>query len=147
MDCNPNVDESAHPNACEAARAAEAARVMGGNEMFWRMADRLYKNQEALGKIDYGDLATEIGLDAEEFRKTMESKPVYQRVDEDIALGGKAKAHHQTPTLFRDNRSWRMWTTGPAWNDWKDKVKAEAKTKLSSEQPQTRPAVRVQPNP
>ena len=68
-DCNPMLDESAHPNACKAARAAEAARVMGGNEAFWKMADRLYEHQASLAKIDYADLATEIGLDAAEFRQ------------------------------------------------------------------------------
>ena len=77
----------------------------------------------------------------------MESEGVYQRVDEDILLGGKAKAHIQTPTLFRDNRRWRMWTTRQAWNDWKDKVRDEAKAKRSPGRPQTRPVITVRPNP
>ena len=36
-DCNRHITKSPHPNACWAARAAEAAGILRGNEGFWQM--------------------------------------------------------------------------------------------------------------
>lgn len=35
--CNENVNKDLHPNACWAARAAEAAGILYGNDAFWKM--------------------------------------------------------------------------------------------------------------
>ena len=54
-ECNPHARRMTHPNACAAARAAEAARLIGGNEGFWRMHDQLFlaENQRTLVQAPY----------------------------------------------------------------------------------------------
>ena len=50
--CNKHTGRDAHPKACIAARAAEAARIVGGDEAFWKMHDLLFASREALKDAD-----------------------------------------------------------------------------------------------
>src|SRR5690606_27324872 len=43
--CNPNVPREMHPNACWAARAAEAAGVLRGRDGFWAMHRWLFSRR------------------------------------------------------------------------------------------------------
>jgi len=50
-DCNPKAVKNIHPSACEAAYAAEAARLQGGNEAFWRAHDTLFAARAELARL------------------------------------------------------------------------------------------------
>ena len=63
--CNPHVQSAFHPKACEAAYAAEAARLQGGEKAFQRMHDLLHANADKLSMDLYRQLAGQIGLDAD----------------------------------------------------------------------------------
>lgn len=117
-DCNDLMEgNTLHPAACEAAMAAEAARIVGGNEAFWKMHDLLFANQSEWSKSrDFLQYARRIGLDEAAFRKAMDSSEALDRVRADIADGVAAGSEVQsatrraeikvdsTPTLFVDGR-------------------------------------------
>jgi protein-disulfide isomerase len=101
--CNENVRGARHANACEAAYAAEAARLQGGEEAFWKMYTLLFEHRTGLGKGPYRDLATQIGLDADRLLRDMEQETVRQIVAADIALA-KELGVTGAPTMFLDGR-------------------------------------------
>ena|GEM_PF-1304322 len=101
--CNPAAADRARPNACEAAYAAEAARLQGGDEAFRRMHDLLFENRKRLGTTTYRELAGRIGLDARRFLHDLEGDVVRRIVREDVALAHELGVNG-TPTMFLDGR-------------------------------------------
>jgi protein-disulfide isomerase/uncharacterized membrane protein len=97
--CNPYLDSDMHPKACYAARAAEAAGILAGNDAFWMMHDWLFENIEEFTIKSLPELARMIGVDPEEFARTMDSEEVDQRILADIEEG-KALGLHYTPMIF-----------------------------------------------
>jgi len=97
--CNENSARDMHPQACAAAAAAEAARVLGGNDAFWKAHDALFARQRELAKLDYRVLAGELGLDPERFVETMASEDVKARIQEDIVLA-KTLGVKATPMVY-----------------------------------------------
>jgi protein-disulfide isomerase len=90
-----------HPNAVEAARAAEAAGLQG---RFWQMHDRLYDYQAAWSDSNnvrsvLAQYASDMGLDAARLVQDMDSQAVKDRLAADqrraVSLGVSG-----TPTLF-----------------------------------------------
>jgi protein-disulfide isomerase/uncharacterized membrane protein len=102
-DCNDGVQSNLHPQACEAAYAAEAARTLGGNDKFWEAHDKLFELQKQLPKLDYREFAAMLGLNPDDFISTMQSEQVKQRVNEDIELGKKIQLSG-TPKAFLAKR-------------------------------------------
>lgn len=100
-ECNPYLTRDAHPDACAAARAAEAARIQGGNEAFWKAHDVLFKaaGYKLLAKLSYEKLAEQLGLDPARFVADMKSDAVTQRIKEDIELARALKIRG-TPAVF-----------------------------------------------
>ncbi len=100
-DCNPRTTTRMHRHACEAARMAEAARIVGGNEAFWNVHDFLFENQQRLEKdmITPEVVAQSLGLDRQEFLGAMASPEIRQRLWEDIDLAKRCGVTG-TPTLF-----------------------------------------------
>jgi protein-disulfide isomerase len=101
--CNDDLTEDLHPNACGAARAAEAARGLGGREAFREMYRLLFMNRNRLGRELYRELAVQIGLDPDEFAREMDSPDVCDVVGADIALARRLGVSG-TPTMFLDGR-------------------------------------------
>ncbi|MCZ6699452.1 MAG: thioredoxin domain-containing protein [Planctomycetota bacterium] len=101
--CNEHVKRLGHQNACDAAYAAEAARILGGTEAFWKMHDLLFGSGDELGKIPYRELADRIGLDVDHFVREMRGETVRRIVESDIALANTLGVTG-TPTLFLDGR-------------------------------------------
>jgi len=75
---------SYHPQAVNAAMAAEAARLQG---KFWEMHDQLFAHGAELTDEIYVEIAAKLGLDADQFKKDMASKEVTNRVAADRAEG------------------------------------------------------------
>jgi len=101
-----------HKNALAAAHAAEAAR---NQNKFWEMHDRLYRNQKEW--VDQEDprptfigYARELKLNAEQFKRDMDSNQVDQRISADIQRGSAAGVTG-TPTVFIDNQMLRYEAT------------------------------------
>lgn len=102
-ECNKRIRSSSHPEACQAARAAEAARIQGGNDAFWKAHDLLFVAHRKLKGFDYRALAGELGLDPDAFLADMYSPEVTTRIAEDIALA-RSFGVRSTPTVFLSGR-------------------------------------------
>jgi len=74
-----------NPNAEQQAQASECAADQGGNEAFWRFADTLYgrtRSNKGFPSSGLVPLATELGLDGNEFKSCLESGRFAGRVRE-----------------------------------------------------------------
>jgi protein-disulfide isomerase len=92
---------SMHEHAIEAARAAEAA---GLQNRFWEMHDLLYQNRRDWIVAIYPpkffiEYASTLGLDAERFKKDMESEKVAARIAADKERGASLEID-RTPVVF-----------------------------------------------
>jgi protein-disulfide isomerase len=90
-----------HQHAAKAARAAEAAGLQG---RFWEMHDLLYLKRSTWTRGSYPspafqNLAAELGLDIDRFRKDIDSAAVEHRIkaDEDR---GESLGIDRTPIVF-----------------------------------------------
>jgi len=104
-DCNPRTTTRKHEHACEAARIAEAARTIGGNDAFWQAHDYLFENQAELkrGRIEPETVAEDLGLELESFRKAMASDETTARIAEDSDLARRCGVI-STPAVFIDGK-------------------------------------------
>lgn len=117
-DCNGRIEgKSIHPAACDASRAVEAARLVGGDAAFWGMHDLLFANQAAWkSNRDFLPYARQLKLDLEEFKKAMVSDEAMDRIRADIDDGfnlgndlDKPELRAEikvdsTPTIFVDGK-------------------------------------------
>ncbi len=85
-----------HPQAREAAEAAEAAAVQG---KFWEMHARLFRQPPELEHEQLIRHAKDLGLDVERFRNELESHAHAARVQEDLSSGVRSGVNG-TPTFF-----------------------------------------------
>lgn len=100
---NQTPPDETEPEACRAARAAEAARLQGGDDAFWHMHDLLFAQNRRLGTVPYRDLAAQIGLDGDRLAADMQSSAVASTVAADAALAAELGVTN-TPTVFLDGR-------------------------------------------
>jgi len=92
-ECNKHLAQTIHPNACTAARIAEAARAQGGIEAFWKAHDLLFAKQTSatgLDGINPAEIAKELNLDASRLVADTSSPVIAQRINEDAAEGVRA---------------------------------------------------------
>jgi protein-disulfide isomerase len=85
-----------HPNAQQAAEAAEAAAEQGA---FWEMHDLLLERQDALGFRDLVGYARQLGLDAERFENDLRTRDGAGRIAQDVD-SADLSAVSGTPTFF-----------------------------------------------
>ncbi len=104
-DCNDRIKKTMHKHACFAAAAAEAARILGGNDAFWRAHDYMFGHQGDLkrGKLTAGAIAAELGFGLVAFTEAMGSEEASTRIREDIDLAQSSEVV-STPTLFVSGR-------------------------------------------
>lgn len=106
-DCNAAIprDVRSHPAACRAAKWAEAARLAGGNEAFWRAHDYLFAHQAELkrNEISITELAESVGVERTEFEQALASSSCDARIAEDVRLAQEWRVPG-TPTLFAEGR-------------------------------------------
>jgi protein-disulfide isomerase/uncharacterized membrane protein len=112
--CNPAIRAAEHPAACEAARAALAARQIGGNETGVRMIHELYARRHALETGRFGDWAAELGLERAAFEAARGGPLVAARLAEDVALGNRLQIT-SIPALYVNGRRFEGWRRLPNW--------------------------------
>lgn len=93
---------SFHKDAKPSAKAALAARDLGGNDAFWKMSEKLYANQRTLTAENFTVWAKEIGLDVKKFEKALvDNDAKYEEeIKNDSELGAKEAKVRGTPSLF-----------------------------------------------
>jgi protein-disulfide isomerase len=78
---------SFHQNAEKEAEASECAAELGGNDAFWKFADKIFERTTSNGTgfaLDaLGPLAKEIGLDQTKFQKCLDSGKYAQLVQQE----------------------------------------------------------------
>lgn len=94
-----------HPESLNAAYAAEAASTQG---KFWEMSDLLFNKQAEWSKLIqpesyFFDLAKQLNLDLEKFKKDMASQSVKNRIQSDLSEGEKIGIN-STPSLFLNGK-------------------------------------------
>lgn len=87
---------SYHPQAEQAARAAEAAKSQG---KFWEMHDLLFAHAGSLHDGIYAELAAGLGLEVERFSVDMKSSLVTEHLAKDRA-DGRAAGLDGTPFIL-----------------------------------------------
>jgi protein-disulfide isomerase len=85
-----------HPFAFKAAEASECAADQG---KFWEYHDKLFENQQALGRAGLAKYAEQLGLDMTKFSSCLDSGVMADRVNADVSDGNK-KGVRATPTFF-----------------------------------------------
>jgi len=93
-----------HPQARDAALAALAAQAQ---DQFWPMHDRLFDSRDRLDRQGLGQIAGELGLDLERFRRDMDGDALRNRLEEDIR-DGRAAEVSGTPMFYVNGRKMRV---------------------------------------
>ena len=111
-ECNVYAAErniNQHPNGCWAARAAEAAGILYGEEGFWKMHRWLFEHRGSFTDRELGEGLAELGFDRAEFIRVMTDETqtlplVHADIDEAIGLG-----IHYTPMVFINGVELKGW--------------------------------------
>ena len=85
-----------HPNAQNAALAAEAAAAQG---KFWEMHDALYEHQNQLDQRHLEGFAQQLGLDVDKFKQAMQASATAAKVESDFESGVRSGVNG-TPSFF-----------------------------------------------
>jgi protein-disulfide isomerase len=85
-----------HPHAQIAAESAEEAAAQ---DRFWEMHDLLFARQHALAREDLIRYASDLGLDAEQFKAALGDGRHRARIEQDVSSGTRSGVQG-TPTLF-----------------------------------------------
>jgi len=117
--CNPVVSRSAHPLACRAAAAAEAAGRLDGVEGYWKMHDWLMSHQREFNDATLRRAATQMGLDADALFRTMSDPDVAAAIEEDARAAQKQKQSRSSmlyrggiPTIYVNGKVIPRWRLG-----------------------------------
>ncbi len=98
-----------NPGAQKQAEASECAGALGGNDAFWKYTDAIYARTKSGGKgfpvTGLTPLATEIGLDGEQFSECVDSGKYAARVKEDFTEAGQIGITGTPATIVLHNRT------------------------------------------
>ena len=98
-DCNANAPGRHHGNACWAARAAEAAGILGGESAFWAMHDWLFAQRGDFSNAQMNAQATAMGLNPRDVAALMNSPQTLEPISRDVEDAMKLGIY-QTPFVF-----------------------------------------------
>lgn len=108
-DCNPHTGDRSHVRACLAARAAEAAGLLHGNDGFWQMHNWLFDQNGRFTTDELHAALAKFGYDIAEFERLMngdETRILVQAdIDEGFALGLRS-----TPLVFVNGHEFKGWS-------------------------------------
>ncbi|MEE8155838.1 MAG: thioredoxin domain-containing protein, partial [Phycisphaerales bacterium] len=106
--CNPHVTRNMHPNACWAARAAEAAGILRGNAGFWQMHRWLFDHQGSFTDSYLRSELVQFGYDPAEFESIMQGTKTLELVQGDIEEA-MTLGLFQTPMIFINGVELKGW--------------------------------------
>lgn len=109
QECNAFVSRTAHPLACRASQAAEAAGSLGGLAVFLRMHDWLMDNPSDFNDDNLRQTAVTLGLDAEALLEVMDSPEVKAAIEEDCQVGKALLYRSGIPTIYVNGRVVQRW--------------------------------------
>ena len=109
--CNPSITDNRHPQACWAARAAEAAGRLGGNDGYWRMHDWLMAHQQSLNDAALRQAAGELGFDADTLLAELSGPGGDAAISEDVSAGNKLMAGQRRgiPRIYIQGKRVLVW--------------------------------------
>ncbi len=126
--CNPDprYRGAAHPSACRAAQAAEAAGLVGGRDAYLAMRKLMWERQAQLPRVPFAqqtdaqrrlfeEWAGELGLERAAFSAALESPAVAERIRADLELARALKLQAM-PALFLDGKRLRGWSRLETWD-------------------------------
>ncbi len=111
-DCNAHA-ENDHPNACWAARAAEAAGILHGAGGFWRMHDWLFARGGAFTDADLKRALADLRFDEASFIATLHGPQTLACVSADIEEAMRLGLI-RTPMIFINGGELRGWSAPDA---------------------------------
>ncbi len=109
-DCNAYIRTNVHTNACWAARAAETAGILRGNDGFWQMHEWLFEHEGYFSNEQMRDFLIEQGYDFDQWSRMMASEETFRLVQQDIDEGIDLGIQH-TPMIFINGvelKGWRV---------------------------------------
>ncbi|MCH2147248.1 MAG: thioredoxin domain-containing protein [Phycisphaerales bacterium] len=112
-ECNDQIGTfKLHPNACWAARAAEAASILGGSDG-WEMMHRwLFENRGSFTDASFPPALQSMGFEPSQFIEVMMSEDTLKQVQEDAADGFELGLYF-TPMVFINGVEY-LWYYGNA---------------------------------
>jgi len=137
--CNKHITRTLYKGACAAVVTAEAARLVGGNEAFWKMHDELFDKPKEFARqsTEFVQAATQrIGVDHDQLWRYIRTTSIWNRIRENVDQG-HAVGVKGTPTMFFDGRKMDKW--GDA-NFWRYLLRQEATPPEPTPPPATGPA-------
>lgn len=108
QECNPNAASTKHPYACVAAKAAEAAGILGGREAYARMHEWLMAHQSDFTEEFLDLTAEQMGLDLEAFRAAMAGDRAAQAIEADATFA-KRIGLRSIPFIFVNGKFVEAW--------------------------------------
>ena len=108
QDCNPVTPSNFHPLACRAAKAAEAAGTLGGNDAYWAMHEWLMTNLETFSDETLLQAAREMGLDTQALLSEMDSPVVSTEIAKESAFASRLGLRG-VPFIFINGRHLHRW--------------------------------------
>jgi len=104
-----------HPDALNAAEAAESVAALGGEDAYWRMHDAIYDHQrDSEDALDVEHLlryAADAGVSPDDVARDLEADSYEERVKADF-MSGVRSGVNGTPTFFINGRRYEGdWTS------------------------------------
>jgi protein-disulfide isomerase len=111
--CNKYLKQTMHANACWAARAAEAAGILKGDQGFFKMHRWLFAKKGGFTDADLRAGLREMGLNPEAFLAIMKGDETLRRVQADCDEGS-ALGLYFTPMIFINGVEFKGWQVAGA---------------------------------
>ena len=106
--CNPNVPSTISPRGCWAARIAEAAGHLGGNDAYERMHNWLLANQSSFTEEALRQAAPSLGLDADALIAQANSPAVQSVLGQEVLMG-KGMIVQGVPAVYVNGKWVARW--------------------------------------
>ncbi len=107
-DCNRYASRTLHANACWAARVAETAGALRGNDGFWQMHRWLFERSGGFTNAELEAGLIELGYEPKQFLALMQTQDVVQGISADIDEASSLGLY-TTPMIFLNGVELRGW--------------------------------------
>ncbi|MEI7656712.1 MAG: DsbA family protein [Phycisphaerae bacterium] len=107
-DCNPSTQLKRNASACLAAKASEAADVLGGPQAFWAVHGHLMAHQDAINLATIREAAGIAGLNADDLMEAMEQPFAAEAIRSDAQMA-TSMGIRSLPMIFINGRLVPRW--------------------------------------